>query len=117
MGGNVGLVDMAKKGISTQLILSPDDHQQNVCRQYFMYYTYGIRRERQKVVVKSIGRYRKYPRVIQVFTCVKVRRARKQAKRLSMGNKHVQQSAGVLLFKIIPMKMMYYPDFFQTWHN
>ena len=30
MGGNVGLVDIAKKGISTQLILWPDDHRQNV---------------------------------------------------------------------------------------
>ena len=32
--GNVGLVDIAKKGISTQLILWPDDHRQNVWRQY-----------------------------------------------------------------------------------
>ena len=30
MGGNVGLVDIAKKGISMQLILWPDDHRQNV---------------------------------------------------------------------------------------
>ena len=40
---------------------------------FFMYHTYGIWRERQKVVVKSMGRHRKYPRVIQVFTRVKVR--------------------------------------------
>ena len=73
MGGNVGLVDIAKKGISTQLILWPDDHRQNVWPQYFMYYTYGIRREGQKVVVKPIGRHRKYTRVIRVFARVKVR--------------------------------------------
>ena len=49
MGGNVGHVDVAKNGISTQLILWPDDHRNNFWRQYFMYYTYGIRRERQKL--------------------------------------------------------------------
>ena len=34
--------DIAKKGSSTQLSLWPDDHRQNVWRQYFMYCTCGI---------------------------------------------------------------------------
>ena len=39
MGGNVGLVDIAKKGISRSLIFWPDDRRQNVWPQYFIDYT------------------------------------------------------------------------------
>ena len=38
------------------LILWPDDHRKNVSRQGIECTTHGIRRERQKVVVKSIRR-------------------------------------------------------------
>ena len=45
-GGSVDLVIIARKGITTHLILWPDDRRQNVSRQGIECTTHGIRRER-----------------------------------------------------------------------
>ena len=67
-GGSVyvGHVIMANKGIITHLTLWPDDHRQNISEQGIEC-TYGIQCERQKVVVKSSGRNRKYTRIVLIF--------------------------------------------------
>ena len=117
MGGNVGLVDIAKNGISTQLILWPDDHRQNVWRQYLWttHMEFDVKGKklwsnRSDATENNLALFKFSPvwrtgsakNANNFATILKERRfcrARKQAKRLSMGNKHFQRSTGVLLFK------------------
>ena len=63
------VVIIAIEGMSMHLILWSDEHRQNILMQVILCTTRGIRRERRKVVIKSIGHYRKYTRVIRIFTC------------------------------------------------
>ena len=67
---------------SPHRFLKPHDRGQNYSRQGILCSTHGIRRERQKVVVKLIGCNRNYIHVVRIFTRVKVRTQAQESSRI-----------------------------------